>query len=180
MSVVGIDLGNYNCSIGIARNKNIDIIANENSNRTTKNIISLKNEFRSIGDNAQPLLITNYKHTFYNLKYLLGLKYKDINVDDYPFEMVEKEDGYIGYKYNDEVLDDIQLLAMLFSKFKQQILEDTKNNISILVVPVPPYYTNRQRKLMIQAGLIVDLKLDLINEYMATALDYGKIGRAHV
>ena len=173
MSVVGIDLGNYHCSIGIARNKNIDIIANENSNRTTKNIISLKDEFRSIGDNAQPLLVTNYKHSFYNLKYLLGLKYKDINPEEYPFQMIEKDDGFIGYLYNQEVLDDIQLLAMLFSKFKQQIIEDTKNNISNLVVPVPPYYTNRQRKLMVQAGLIVDITIDLINEYIASALDYG-------
>ena len=173
MSVVGIDLGNYHCSIGIARNKNIDIIANENSNRNTKNIISLKDEFRNIGDNAQPLLITNYKHSFYNLKYLLGLKYKDINPDEYPFIMVEKEDGFIGYKYNDDILDDIQLLAMLFSKFKQQIVEETKNNVSNLVVTVPSYYTNRQRKLMVQAGLIIDIKIDLINEYIAAGLDYG-------
>ena len=35
MSVVGIDLGNINTVIAVARNRGVDIICNEVSNRTT-------------------------------------------------------------------------------------------------------------------------------------------------
>jgi molecular chaperone DnaK (HSP70) len=173
MSVIGIDLGNYKCTIGIARNKNIDILANENSNRSTKNIISIKEDFRTIGDNAQPLLITNYKNTYYSIKHLLGKKYNNIDTSIYPFDMIQKEDGYIGYKYNDEILDDIQLIAMLLSKFKEQIVLETSSTIGTIVIPVPPYFNNLQRKLLKEAGKIINLDIEIISEYIASAIDYG-------
>ena len=65
------------------------------------------------------------------------------------------------------------ILSSLANAFAKPIGSQrrTSNNLSNLVVPVPSYYTNRQRKLMIQAGLIIDIKIDLINEYIQPAVE---------
>jgi len=53
MSVVGIDLGNLNTVIAVARNRGVDVITNEVSNRATPSLVSFGPKTRYLGEAAK-------------------------------------------------------------------------------------------------------------------------------
>ncbi|QQK47200.1 Heat shock protein Hsp88, putative [Penicillium digitatum] len=80
MSVVGIDLGAQSTKIGVARNKGIDIIANEVSNRQTPSIVGFTPRSRNLGEAAKGAEISNLKNTVSSLKRLIGRSFNDPDV----------------------------------------------------------------------------------------------------
>jgi heat shock protein 4 len=49
MSVVGIDLGNLNTVVAVARNRGIDVITNDTSNRATPSLVCFGERQRYLG-----------------------------------------------------------------------------------------------------------------------------------
>jgi heat shock protein 4 len=67
-----------------------------------------------------------------------------------------------------------QLVAMFFSKIKATAAADLKIPVSDIVISVPPWFTDAQRRSLMDAAEISGLKLlRLINDTTATALGYG-------
>ena len=56
MSVVGIDFGNLNTVVAVARNRGIDVITNETSNRATPSLVSFGEKQRFLGEGAKTLV----------------------------------------------------------------------------------------------------------------------------
>ncbi|KAI8507700.1 Heat shock 70 kDa protein 4L [Branchiostoma belcheri] len=102
MSVVGFDLGNLSCYIGVARQGGIETIANEYSDRCTPTVVSFGEKQRSIGTPAKNQMVTNYKNTVYQFKRFLGRRFQDPQVQaelqHVQFRAAEMPDGSTGMK----------------------------------------------------------------------------------
>ena len=80
MSVVGIDFGNLNTVVAVARNRGIDVIVNEVSNRATPSLVSLGDKQRYLGESAKTQENMNFKNTVGSLKRLIGRPFSDPEV----------------------------------------------------------------------------------------------------
>lgn len=78
---------------------------------------------------------------------------------------------YLGQK---EKFTAIQLMAMFFTKVKQTAAAELKVPVADMVISCPAWYTDAQRRNIIDAAEIAGLKvLRLINDTTAVALGYG-------
>lgn len=181
MSVVGVDFGTLHSKIGVARNRGIDIIANEVSNRATPSLVAFGPKQRSIGESAKTQETSNFKNTIGSLKRLIGrtLQGQDVEVEKKFLNatLVDVE-GTVGvevtYRGEKQIFSATQLVAMYFGKLRDITANELKTAVSDLVIAVPGWYTDIQRRAMLDAAQIAGLNaLRLINDATAVALGYG-------
>ncbi|KAI0699889.1 heat shock protein 70 [Cerioporus squamosus] len=182
MSVVGIDFGALHSKIGVARHRGIDIIVNEVSNRQTPSLVSFGPRQRSIGEPAKTLEISNFKNTVGSLKRLLGRTVTDPEITEVEskFAHVKLVDanGTVGAQVNylgeQKVFSATQLTAMYLGKLRDTAANELKTAVSDVVITVPGWYTDVQRRALLDAAQIAGLNvLRLINDSTAVALGYG-------
>ncbi|EFQ98775.1 hsp88-like protein [Nannizzia gypsea CBS 118893] len=181
MSVVGIDFGALSTKIGVARNKGIDIVTNEVSNRSTPSLVGFGPKSRYIGESAKTQEISNLKNTVSSLKLLVGRQFSDPDVQleqEFCSSKLVDVDGEAGaevtYMGKKEQFSATQLAAMYLSKIKSTASAELKLPVSDVVVSVPPWFTDSQRRALIDASAIAGLNmLRLINDTTAIALGYG-------
>ncbi|TGZ78549.1 heat shock protein 70 [Ascodesmis nigricans] len=182
MSVVGIDFGALKTTIAVARNRGVDVITNEVSNRSTPSMVGFGPKSRYLGESAKTQEISNLKNTVSSLKRLAGRKFNDPELDiERNFisaELVEARGGEVGarvkYLGQDEVFTGTQLIAMYLSKLKQITATEIKLPVSDVVLSVPAWFTDNQRRSLMDAAEIAGLKLlRLMNDTTASALGWG-------
>jgi heat shock protein len=137
---------------------------------------------RTLGVAAKNQQVTNMKNTICGFKHLLGRKFKDPVVQNelnsIPYRVEERPDGSIGigasYMDEEQLFTPEQITAMLFTKLRIDAADALKAQIYDCVITVPSYYTNSQRKALLDAAGIAGLNcLRLMNETTASALGYG-------
>lgn len=178
----GVDLGNDNTVIACARNRGIDIIVNEVSNRSTPSLVGFGMKNRFIGESAKNQQTSNIKNTVDNLKRILGLNYSDpdfeIEKKFFTAPLVENEDGQISAKVRfageQQEFTSTQLTAMFLNKIKDTTVKETKGNIVDICLSVPVWYTEKQRRAASDACKIAGLNpVRIVNEVTAAAVGYG-------
>ncbi|MDI1485321.1 MAG: adenyl-nucleotide exchange factor sse1 [Ramalina farinacea] len=181
MSVVGVDFGTLNTVIAVARNRGVDVITNEVSNRATPTLVGFGPKCRYLGEAAKTQEISNLKNTVASLKRLAGRSINDPDVDvertfcSAPLVDIKGQVGaevtYMGEK---QQFTATQLCSMFLSKVKATASAELKLPVSDIVISVPPWFTDVQRRSIMDAAEISGLKLlRLINDTTATALGYG-------
>ncbi|KAJ4525261.1 adenyl-nucleotide exchange factor sse1 [Exophiala dermatitidis] len=181
MSVVGIDFGAQSTKIGVARNKGIDIITNEVSNRATPSLVGFGPKSRYLGEAAKTQEISNLKNTITSLKRLAGRTIDDPDVaieQQYITAPLVDVNGQVGaevtYRGEKRQFTAVQLIAMFLGKIRDTASRELKLPVSDVVVSCPPWFTDAQRRAMLDATEIAGLKLlRLINDNTATALGWG-------
>lgn len=181
MSVVGIDLGSQSTKIGVARNKGIDIITNETSNRQTPSLVGFGPKSRYLGENAKTQEISNLKNTISSLKRLAGRSLNDPEIaieQEYITAPLVDINGQVGaevtYRGEKVRFTAVQLIAMYLGKLRDTASKELKLPVSDVVISCPPWFTDAQRRAMLDASQIANLKLlRLINDNTAIALGYG-------
>uniref|UniRef100_A0A0K0E6P5 Heat shock 70 kDa protein 4-like n=1 Tax=Strongyloides stercoralis TaxID=6248 RepID=A0A0K0E6P5_STRER len=184
MAVVGFDFGNLNCYIAVARQGGIDVITNDYSLHATPACVAFGSKDRVCGVAARQKVNTNFKSTAINFKQILGLKFSDPlaqKIKKYiPCEMVQLENDEIGLKVNYldkwQVLTPEQVTAALLVKLKSitELACDEIKCVSDLVVTVPPFFTDVQRRALKAAVDLTGMNcLKLVNENSAAASAYG-------
>ncbi|CAG8593411.1 15371_t:CDS:2 [Funneliformis mosseae] len=182
MSVVGIDLGNLSSKIAIARNRGIDVICNEVSNRATPSLVSFGLKQRYLGEAAKTQEISNFKNTVGSLKRLAGRTYQDKEIQEIEKEYINAElvdeKGQLGVKVQylgeQRIFTNTQLIAMYFTKLKDITSAELKIPISDVVISVPGWFTDIQRRSILDAAEVAGLNcLRLMNDTTAAALGYG-------
>lgn len=181
MSVVGVDFGTLHSKIGVARNRGIDIIANEVSNRATPSLVAFGPKQRAIGESAKTQETSNFKNTIGSLKRLIGRTLQDPDVQaEKKFLNANLVDvaGTVGveatYRGEKHAFSATQLVAMYLGKLRDITANELKTAVSDLVIAVPGWFTDIQRRAMLDAAQIAGLNaLRLINDTTSVALGYG-------
>ena len=123
---VGIDLGTTYSCVAIYRNGNVEIIANDQGNRTTPSYVSFTDTERHVGDPAKSQANNNTTNTIFDAKRLIGRKFNDKVVQEdikyWPFKVTSgKEDKPIinvKYKKKNKKLSAEEISSMILSKMK--------------------------------------------------------------
>ncbi|XP_071749147.1 heat shock 70 kDa protein 4L isoform X1 [Lepeophtheirus salmonis] len=183
MSVVGIDFGNENCYISVARAGGIESIANDYSMRDTPSYVAFGDKQRLMGVAAKSQHLTNLKKTFFGFKPLIGRKFKDPIVQNelkrIPYPVSEDpETGnvllHVDYLGKSHSFTPKQVTSMLFTKLKHTAEAALNTKVKDVVISVPTYYTDCERRCILDAANMADLNvLKLMNDTTATALAYG-------
>ncbi|XP_078509206.1 heat shock 70 kDa protein 4 [Lissotriton helveticus] len=182
MSVVGIDVGFQSCYIAVARAGGIETVANEYSDRCTPACISFGPKNRSIGAAAKSQVISNARNTLQGFKRFHGRAYSDPFIQTeksgLAYELVQLPTGAAGIKamYLEEERHFTieQVTGMLLTKLKETAESALKKPVVDCVVAVPCFYTDAERRSVMEATQIAGLNcLRLINETTAVALAYG-------
>lgn len=167
--------------IAVARNRGVDVITNEVSNRATPSLVGFGPKSRYIGEAAKNQEISNLKNTVSSLTRLAGRSLKDPDVQiekDYVSAPLVDINGQVGvevsYLGKKEQFTATQLVAMFLTKVKATASAELKLPVSDVVLSCPAWYTDVQRRSLLDASEIAGLKtLRLINDTTATALGYG-------
>ncbi|KAL1680446.1 heat shock protein 70 family [Schizophyllum commune] len=182
MSVVGIDFGTLHSKIGVARHRGIDIITNEVSNRATPSLVAFGPKQRAIGEAAKTQETSNFKNTIGSLKRLIGRTFSDPEVQEFEKKFLNVKlvdvQGTIGVQVNylgePQTFTITQLVAMYLAKLRDITAAELKNAVSDVVIAVPGWYTDVQRRAMLDAAQIANINvLRLVNDLTAVALGYG-------
>ncbi|POY76289.1 hypothetical protein BMF94_0484 [Rhodotorula taiwanensis] len=180
-SVVGFDIGQYGSKIGAARNRGIDILVNETSNRATPSLVAFGPQRRLIGEAAKTQETSNFRNTVGSLKRLIGRTIEDPDVDvERKFMNAElvKTGNTVGVSVNylgeKAEFSATQLYAMYLAKLRDTASAELKTAVNDIAIAVPVWYTEVQRRAVLDAAEIAGLNcLRLINDTTATALGYG-------
>ncbi|KAJ3588031.1 hypothetical protein NHX12_011625 [Muraenolepis orangiensis] len=182
MSVVGFDVGYLNCYVAVARAGGIETVANEYSDRCTPACVSFGPRNRSIGAAAKSQVVTNCKNTVQGFKRFHGRAFTDPFVhrlkSSLVYDIAQMPTGTTGikvmYMEEEKVFSIEQVTAMLLTKLKETAESALKKPVADCVVSVPCYYTDAERRSVVDAAQIAGLNcLRLMNETTAVALAYG-------
>ncbi|XP_038000896.1 heat shock protein 105 kDa isoform X2 [Motacilla alba alba] len=182
MAVVGFDLGFQSCYIAVARAGGIETVANEFSDRCTPSVVSFGSKSRAIGVAAKNQQITHAHNTVSNFKRFHGRAFNDPFVqkekEKLSYDLVPMKNGGVGVKvmYMDEehIFSVEQISAMLLTKLKETAESNLKKPVTDCVISVPSFFTDAERRSLLDAAQIVGLNcLRLMNDMTAVALNYG-------
>jgi len=178
---IGIDLGTTYSCVGIYRNGNVEIIANDQGNRTTPSWVAFTKSERLIGESAKSQVSSNPTNTVFDAKRLIGRKFTDSTVQSdikhWPFKVVSVDDKpKIEVEYMDENkrFTPEEISAMVLTKMKEIAESYLGEKVTDAVITVPAYFNDSQRQATKDAAIISGLNpLRIINEPTAAAIAYG-------
>ncbi|KAH6587448.1 hypothetical protein BASA50_011390 [Batrachochytrium salamandrivorans] len=183
MSVVGIDFGNLNTVVAVARNRGIDVITNETSNRATPSLVSFGERQRFLGEAAKTQEVSSFKNTVGGLKRVAGRPFSDPEVlsKEKRFinsNIVEGENGHaaasVMFQNEPQVFSFSQIASMFLVKVREFTSSEIKAPVTDCVISCPTWFTDAQRSALIGAAEIAGLNcLKLMNDTTAAALGYG-------
>jgi len=179
---VGIDLGTTYSCVGIWQNDRVEIIANDQGNRTTPSYVAFNETERLIGDAAKNQVAMNATNTVFDAKRLIGRKFTDQVVKDdmkhWPFTVIEGTAGkpiiQVSYKGEVKQFAAEEISSMVLMKMKEIAEAFLGREVKNAVITVPAYFNDAQRQATKDAGAISGLNvLRIINEPTAAAIAYG-------
>ncbi|KZP24202.1 heat shock protein 70 [Athelia psychrophila] len=180
---IGIDLGTTCSCVGVRKNHGVEIIPNDQGNRTTPSCVSFSDNERLVGDAAknQAAMNSNPHNTIFDAKRLIGRKFDDAEVQSdckhFPFKCFSKDGKpYVRVEYRGEEkeLSPEEISSMILLKMKQTAESHLVGSCNNVVVTVPARFNDSQRQATKDAGIISGLNvLRIINEPSAAAIAYG-------
>ncbi|CAN1274963.1 Luminal-binding protein [Linum perenne] len=180
--VIGIDLGTTNSCVAVAVNGRVEIIANDQGNRTTPSSVAFSSE-RLIGEAAKNQATLNPRRTVFDVKRLIGKKFDNPEIQRdlkyLPYTVVNRDGkAYVELevKPGEEVkaFSPEEISAMVLGKMKETAESYLGKPVGRAVVTVPAYFNDAQRQATKDAGTIAGLEVvQIINEPTAAAIAYG-------
>merc|ERR1711904_172616 len=174
-------MGTYSC-VALWHHDRVEIISNDQGNRTTPSYVSFSESERLIGDAAKNSAAMNPKNTVFDAKRLIGRKYDDsaiqLDIQNWPFVLVSgvgnKPLIQVTYKGDTKTFTPEEISAMVLSKMKETAENYLGRSLNKAVITVPAYFNDSQRQATKDAGTISGLEvLRIINEPTAAAIAYG-------
>lgn len=185
---IGIDLGTTYSCVAVWRNNRVDVCPNEQGNRITPSYVGFcKDGTRLVGDAAKNQASQNPSGTLFDVKRLIGRKFKDATVQKdktlFPFglsgdkqgkPLIELEGDIAKAHSKKTKYTPEEVSGMVLRKMKEIAETYLGEEVKHAVVTVPAYFNDAQRQATKDAGTIAGLKIErVINEPTAAAIAYG-------
>lgn len=182
VNAVGIDLGTTYSCVGVFMHGKVEVIANDQGNRTTPSYVAFTDTERLIGDAAKNQVAMNPHNTVFDVKRLIGRRFEDPAVQSdmkhWPFKIISAEGGkpklQVEYKGEQKTFTPEEISSMVLTKMKETAEAFLGSTVKDAVVTVPAYFNDSQRQATKDAGAISGMNvLRIINEPTAAAIAYG-------
>jgi len=179
---IGIDLGTTYSCVGVWQHDRVEIISNDQGNRTTPSYVAFTDDERLIGDAAKNQTAMNPKNTVFDAKRLIGRKFSDKKVQDdmkdWSYEVVagpgDKPMINVESHGEKKTFSPEEISSMVLTKMKDIAESFMGKTVKDAVVTVPAYFNDSQRQATKDAAAIAGLNcLRIINEPTAAAIAYG-------
>ncbi|ETN22072.1 hsp70-like protein [Phytophthora nicotianae INRA-310] len=179
---VGIDLGTTYSCVGVWQNDRVEIIANDQGNRTTPSYVAFTDSERLIGDAAKNQVAMNAANTVFDAKRLIGRKFSDpivqADIKHWPFKITsgpgDKPQITVQFKGESKTFQPEEISSMVLIKMREVAEAFIGKEVKNAVITVPAYFNDSQRQATKDAGAIAGLNvLRIINEPTAAAIAYG-------
>ena len=178
---IGIDLGTTYSCVGVFQHGKVEIIANDQGNRTTPSYVAFTETERLIGDAAKNQVAMNPDNTIFDAKRLIGRRFNDSTVESdtkhWPFKVIDdcgKPKIQATYQGENKTFHPEEISSMVLTKMKETAEAYLGEKVTNAVITVPAYFNDSQRQATKDAGNIAGLNvLRIINEPTAAAIAYG-------
>jgi L1 cell adhesion molecule like protein len=178
---IGIDLGTTYSCVAVLKGSSVEIIANDQGNRTTPSYVAFTDSERLIGESAKNQSAMNPTNTVFDSKRLIGRDFNDPSVQSdiklFSYSVVnDNNKPVISVQYKDEEkkFKPEEIASMVLSKMKKTAEDYLGEKVTDAVITVPAYFNDSQRQSTKDAGAIAGLNvLRIINEPTASAIAYG-------
>ena len=179
---IGIDLGTTYSCVGIYKDGIVEIIANDQGNRTTPSYVSFTEDEKFIGDSAKQMASQNAVNTVFDAKRLIGRNFNEDSVQKdlkhYPFKVIPDNNNkpiiQVEYLNKKHTFYPEEISSMILRYLKDVASNYLGQEVKNAVITVPAYFNDSQRQATKDAGQIAGLNvLRIINEPTAAAIAYG-------
>lgn len=178
---IGIDLGTTFSCVGVWENDRVEIIANDQGNRTMPSYVAFSDNERLVGESAKNQATANPTNTVFDAKRFIGRNFSDAEVQadikHVSYSVVSKsskpfmEVDYLGER---KTFSPEEISSMILVKMKETAESYLGKKVTKAVITVPAYFNDSQRQATKDAGAIAGLEvLRIINEPTAAAIAYG-------
>ncbi len=175
---IGIDLGTTNSAMAVYEGGEAKIIANKEGRNTTPSIVAFTDKGEIlVGEPAKRQMVTNPEKTIYSVKRIMGLMCNEDKAKEakerLPYHIVDRN-GACAIEVDGKTYTPQEISAKILMKLKDDAESYLGEEVKDVVITVPAYFNDAQRKATKEAGAIAGLNvLRIINEPTAAALAYG-------
>ncbi|KAK9989779.1 hypothetical protein SO802_030018 [Lithocarpus litseifolius] len=179
---IGIDLGTTYSCVAVWQNERVEIIVNDQGNRTTPSYVTFTHMERLVGDAAKMQVARNPTNSVFDAKRLIGRRFSDpfvqSDINLWPFKVIEgpgdKPMIIVDYKGKEKLYSAEEISSMVLRMMREIAEAYLGTTVKNAVVTVPAYFNDSQRKATRDAGGLAGLNvLRIINEPTAATIAYG-------